>query len=135
MRQGNPTQLVWVNLRWMHALMPYLRSSLRDLVASFEPDAAQSFLAAGTCVVHYRAGDFQVEQSVEEVARTADAVVAAAGTFKTRCKHFELLDGGVTTHFCKDGGHGQDDCGGAPRRGGGAGSRRRRTRSTCRAAG
>ena len=108
MRPGNPKEHFWQNFRWLHALMPYLRPSLQDLVRSFDPQTCRRRgRASGTCVVHYRAGDFQVEQGAADDEMSARAVAAAAESMPRRCSHFELLDGGVTGHFCGS----RSDCG------------------------
>jgi hypothetical protein len=109
LRNGDTRKHIWVKPRWARALMPYLRPSLQHLVRSFKASVSPRSRARNfdTCVIHYRAGDFQVEETAADAERSAASVVTAARTMPRRCSHFELLDGGVTTHVCSD----NRDCG------------------------
>lgn len=108
LREGDAKKHFWTDLRWTRALLPYLQPSLHNLVRSFDPDSSKRYRSRSTrCVVHYRAGDFQLEGNSTDVERSAHAVAAAAETLPRRCTRFELLDGGVTQHFCGD----ASDCG------------------------
>ena len=55
------------------------------------------------CVIHYRVGDFVDEENIES---ETNAIIHTFAPLSHKCKNVDFLDGGLTTHICK-----QDNCG------------------------
>lgn len=95
----------WRSPEQVRQLAPFLVPTLRRLVRGYV-SAARSSLhnatrhAPGTCIVHYRAGDFLRAGGTADRASAA-ALVDAAASFSSRPTRFVILDGGVTSHRCR----------------------------------
>lgn len=100
-RSGQPEFFLWWNQTLLHEMLPEVRDAVRAAVDAVVPQAGAP--PPGTCVVHFRAGDFTNEVAggwkPAQLRLCIAAMAAAARTFPTAVQRFEVLGGGVD-HGC-----------------------------------
>ena len=98
---------VWWHHQQLQLLLPFIMPQLRSLVDEM-PHAP---VTNGTCVVHFRTGDFFLEQrrgwKTRQLQLSVAALISAAHTFQQPPQRFEVLGGGFD-HNCDSA---ASDCG------------------------